>query len=128
MKKLKKRNVTLIEMMIVMFLIALISGVVAINMGGSLDEGKAFKASADIKNIENILTLRVANDEEAWNNLRSEWQNYVLQSPIAQNPKSLLKDPWGNPYEIETEEDTGTIIISSKKLDQYKKTSKTLFK
>lgn len=125
MKKLKKRNVTLIEMMIVMFLIALISGVVAINMGGSLDEGKAFKATADIKNIENILSLRIANDQEAWDNLESEWQNYVLQSPIAQNPRSLLKDPWGTTYEVSKVDEA--IVVTSRKLTEYKKTTKTLF-
>jgi len=125
MKKIKKRNVTLIEMMIVMFLIALISGVVAYNYRGTLDEGKAFKTAADIKNIENILTLRVASDDSAMENIGSDWKMYVMQSPMVQNAKSMLKDGWGNDYEVTIE--NGEVIVFSRKFNEYKKTTKTLF-
>ncbi len=46
MYRAAKRCVTLIEMMIVMFLISLITGVIAYYYRGSLDEGKAFKTKA----------------------------------------------------------------------------------
>ena len=48
--------------MIVMFLIALITGVIAYNYRGSLDEGKAFKTKAAIEKLETILNLRVSED------------------------------------------------------------------
>ena len=49
--KIKRHFVTLIEMMIVMFLIMLITGVIAYNYRGSLDEGKAFKTRAGIEKV-----------------------------------------------------------------------------
>lgn len=126
MKKTKKRNVTLIEMMIVMFLIALISGVVAYNYRGTLDEGKAFKTAADIQNLENILNLRAANDEDALESMPSEWKRYVQQSPLVQNAKSIMKDGWGNDYQVRV--DGGEVIVESPKFTEYKRTTKTLFK
>ena len=57
MKCMKKRYITLVEMMIVMFLIAMITGVIAYNYTGSLEEGKAFKTKAGIQKIETILAL-----------------------------------------------------------------------
>jgi len=127
MKKIRKRNVTLIEMMIVMFLIALISGVVAYNYRGTLDEGKAFKTKADIQSLENILNLRAAGDDEAMENIETRWKEYVRQSPLVQNAESILKDGWGNEYHVNVD-NNGEIKVHSPKLDQYKKTTKTLFK
>lgn len=126
-KKLRKKSyVTLIEMMIVMFLIALISGVVAYNYRGTLDEGKAFKTAADIQNIENILNLRVASDDEALGNVESDWKQYLRQSPLVQNANSLMKDGWGNDYQVNVVE--GEVKVTSSKLEQYRKTNKTMFK
>lgn len=126
MKKTKKRNVTLIEMMIVMFLIALISGVVAYNYRGTLDEGKAFKTAADIQNLENILNLRAANDDDALESMPSDWKRYVEQSPLVQNAKSIMKDGWGNDYEVAVND--GEVKVISRKFNEYKRTTKTLFK
>ena len=66
MKKIKRRYITLIEIMIVMFLIALITGVVAYNYRGSLDEGKAFKTRAAIDKLETILNLKVSENRVKW--------------------------------------------------------------
>lgn len=126
MKKIQKRHVTLIEMMIVMFLIALIAGAVAINMGGALDEGNAFKTVANIKNIENILGLRIAGDDDALANLESDWKKYILESPLSQNPKSLFKDGWGNEFTVQVTDND--FIVYSKKFEDYKRTTKTSFK
>lgn len=126
MKKVKKRNVTLIEMMIVMFLIALISGVVAYNYRGTLDEGKAFKTRADIQNIENILNLRLAGDDDALDNIRSDWKMYLKQSPLVQNAEALTKDGWGYEYKVDVE--NGEIRVTSDKLTQYDRTTKSSFK
>lgn len=125
-RKVKKRNVTLIEMMIVMFLIALISGVVAYNYRGTLDEGKAFKTSADIQNIENILNIKVAGDDEALQNIESDWKQYLRQSPLVQNANTLMKDGWGNDYQVHLVD--GEVKVTSPKLEQYRKTNKTMFK
>ena len=116
-KKAKKRFVTLIEIMIVMFLIALITGVVAYNYRGALDEGKAFKTRAGIEKLQTILSLVLADHPEA--DLGSQWKEYVAESPLVQNPASLVKDGWGEEYRVEFDQHSGGLIIQSKKYDDY---------
>jgi len=123
---IKKRAVTLIEMMIVMFLIALITGVVAYNYRGSLDEGKAFKSKAGIEKLETILNLAAADDSSVMDSLSgTQWQKYVLASPLVQNPKSLIKDGWGDDYKVEVR--NNMIVVYSDKYNDYKKSHKSMF-
>src|ERR1700722_4922810 len=104
MKNLKKRMITLIEIMIVMFLIALITGVLAYNYRGSLDEGKAFKTKAAIEKLETILNLAVSEHPEEVNSITSDWQNVVRNSPLVANVNALLVDGWGSPYQVSVDE------------------------
>jgi type II secretory pathway pseudopilin PulG len=116
----KKRNITLIEIMIVMFLIALITGVVAYNYSGSLDEGKAFKTAAAIEKLETILSLAQSD------NVEGQWKELVRQSPLVQNVNALIKDGWGNEYQVEVNDD-GKIIVTSEKYDDYRRRKSTNF-
>lgn len=124
----KKRAITLLEIMIVIFLIGLIGGVVGYNMKGSLDEGKAFKSKEGAAKIENILNLQIAGG----------WDPAVLQDPqgvakclrdsgMVKDVDQILKDGWGNPYTI-TVDDHGDVSVESQKLKDYeakKKSAKT---
>lgn len=121
----KRRHITLIEIMIVMFLIALIAGVITYNTVGSLDEGRAFKTKTGIEKLETILSLKVAENPEALNDMETKWQEYVTASPLVQNPKALIKDGWGQDYKVTVE--GSQIKISSEKYETYKKTHPTLF-
>lgn len=112
----KRRNVTLIEMMIVMFLIALITGVVAYNYTGSLDKGKAFKTEQAMNRVENVLNLKMAEDPGF---VISDWKNAVTNSPLIQNPSSFLVDGWGQEFKVNA--DNGIISITSDKYEEYKK-------
>lgn len=123
-KILKKRFVTLIEMMIVMFLIALITGVIAYNYSGSLDEGKAFKTKAGIEKLETILNLEAAKDPSLLENI-SQWQDYIRSSPLVQNVNALTKDGWGYDYRVDVED--GVIKVSSDKYSEYIKSHHTMF-
>lgn len=115
---LRKRFVTLIEMMIVMFLIALITGVVAYNYRGALDEGKAFKTKAGIERLRNVLEMMAAEDSNL--NLSGDgWKDAVRNSPIVQDPNSLLTDGWGYEYSVTRDPDTHNIIITSQKYEAY---------
>jgi len=114
MKNKKKRSVTLIEMMIVMFLIAMIIGVVAYNYSGSLDEGRAFKTKAAIDKIETILHLA---DAEGGNDVVSKWETYVNSSPLVQKGSDLTKDGWGEKFQVDKSEDQ--IVVSSSRLNKY---------
>ncbi|MBS4167627.1 general secretion pathway protein GspG [Parachlamydia sp. AcF125] len=117
-----KRHVTLIEMMIVMFLIALITGVVAYNYRGALDEGKVFKTKAGIERLETVLNLQVSENPRLLDNIETNWQGIVAKSPLVQNPAALTRDGWGEEYKVNVE--NGVIKVRSEKLDQYHKTSK----
>ena len=59
--KIKKRFITLIEIMIVILLIGLIGGALAFNMRGSIDEGKAFKSEQNISRLHDVLMMEYAN-------------------------------------------------------------------
>ncbi len=114
--KSTRRFVTLIEMVIVMFLIAMIIGVVAYNYQGSLDEGKAFKTKASMDKIQTILILHLSEKPDA--NIESEWKEILKKSPLVPNAKQLSKDGWGEDFEVRVQDDR--ILISSKKFNAYR--------
>lgn len=120
----KKQPITLIEIMIVMFLIALITGVIAYNYRGSLEEGKAFKTKAGIERLQTILNLRVAEDPALLDDIDHNWQKIVRFSPLVHNPESLIKDGWGEEYKVSVED--GMIKVDSPRLDRYRETHDTL--
>lgn len=112
MYKKQRREVTLIEMMIVMFLIAMIIGVVAYNYQGSLEEGRAFKTKASKEKLETI--LMVADDPA---NIESGWREMVRNSPLVQNPDDIIKDGWGDEFQVHYRENK--IVVSSTKYKKY---------
>lgn len=114
-KSFRRRFVTLIEMMIVMFLIALITGVVAYNYRGSLDEGKAFKTKAGMEKLETILSLAYADDPDAKG---GDWQEIIKKSPLVKNPNDLIYDGWGQIYNVSMDEG-GKITVTSSRYDAY---------
>ena len=123
---IQRRFITLIEIMIVMFLIALITGVIAYNYRGSLDEGKAFKTKTGIEKVETILNIEAAKNPELTNQIQSKWRELIITSPLVHDPKSLLKDGWGEEYQ-ESVNENGAIRVESRKFDEYKRTHQSLF-
>jgi len=124
-RKFKKRFITLIEMMIVMFLIAMITGVIAYNYTGSLEEGKAFKTKNGIEKIKTIVDLHLATnpDDEV-----KDLESIIVKSPLVKNSKELLKDGWGKEYTIQPNEDGSFNIISTKYNEYLSKSQGSLFK
>ena len=125
---IQRRFVTLIEMMIVMFLIALITGVIAYNYRGSLDEGKAFKTKAGIEKLETILNLEIAKHPQSASQVTNDWQAFVRASPIVHDPNALIKDGWGEDYQVSINPETGGVHVSSSKYEEYQKTHNTSFR
>lgn len=121
MKKQKKRAITLIEMMVVILIIGLISGVLAYNFKGSLEEGKRFKTEHGIEQIKNILMLEVAQGQDL-DYVKNNWSQIIDESPLAGKPKELKKDGWNEPYEIEIKDND--IIVISKKYEHWKNNKK----
>lgn len=121
----KKRFITLVEMMIVMFLIAMITGVIAYNYTGSLEEGKAFKTKAGIDKIKTVLAL-AASDSDI-ESVKDKWQVYLNDSPLVKNPEELAKDGWGVVYQVTTEDINGEkeLVIKSEKYEKYSQNKKS---
>jgi general secretion pathway protein G len=125
MKKncLKRRLITLVEMMIVMFLIAMITGVIAYNYTGSLEEGKAFKTKAGIDKIQTILDLHLATHPEERDSIDTNWRGIVGNSQLVKNANELIKDGWGIEYTV-SKDQNNDIEIKSEKYLQYQAAKK----
>ncbi|MEX1013123.1 MAG: type II secretion system protein [Waddliaceae bacterium] len=117
MYTLQKRFITLIEIVIVMFLIALITGVVAYNYSGTLEKGKEFKTKAGIEKLEAILNLAIAEDPELIENISANWTNIVNGSVLVQNPSALETDGWGKRFVVT--EENGRIKVTSESIERY---------
>lgn len=115
---LKRRFITLVEMMIVMFLIAMITGVIAYNYTGSLEEGKAFKTKTGIEKIHTVLDLHLATHPEERDHIESNWIDIVKDSQLVKNANELIKDGWGVEYQVGKKDD-GEIEIKSDKYTAY---------
>jgi len=122
--KIKRRFLTLIEMMIVMFIIALITGVLAYRYTGSLDESRAFKTKVAIERLSTILNLRAADHPEFLSNV-GDWENVVESSPLVSNPKDLINDGWGQKFDVFV--DDNVIYVQSQKYDDYVNSHQTMF-
>jgi len=128
-QKKKRRSVTLVEMIIVMILIATITGALAYNYRGTLEKGKAFKTEQTIKKIETILIIHFTEHPEDRAKLSDESsiRQIIRRSPIAPNLKSgedPLLDGWGNKMSISEETDADedfSIKVTSSALDKYKR-------
>ena len=120
----KKRALTLLEVMIVILLIALITGVIGYNMKGALDKGRAFKTERAQEQLRDLLLyramdLRIPLEELLKRNLKTE----LDQTGLTKNSTELLKDGWGEDFEIKLSRDRKDVtIISQRKIDYDKKT------
>ncbi len=115
MTKKRKQYITLIEMMIVMFLIAMITGVIAYNYRGSLEEGKAFKTKAAKEKLETILSLY---DAEHPDFTVSDWEQVIKNSPLVHDQKALIYDGWGRRFDV-TRDEQYNIIVASSNLEEH---------
>ncbi|MGM0440220.1 MAG: type II secretion system protein [Chlamydiota bacterium] len=128
----RKKNITLIEIIIVMFFITIITGVVAYNVKGALDEGKAFRTVESMKQLRNILELELASDDDSQQKISNgDWKIIVKEHPLVKNPKNIIKDGWGQEFSVEvvsTSDGEDKIKVSSARLNAYQAKHSTLFK
>lgn len=124
MKRRKKYAMTLLEIMIVIFLIGLISSVVGYNMKGSLDKGRAFKSKEGAKQIRDLLRLEIANGRPVAE-VCSNAETLLNVSGMVKNASKMMKDGWGLPYEITPlgEDDIKVASPGLIKFEEKKKTS-----
>lgn len=118
-RTLARRAITLIEVMIVMFLIALIAGVVAYNYRGSLEAGKAFTTEQNIAKLRNLLDLEAAKTNADPRSVTMNWQGLLQRSPLVKNADALMKDGWGQTFTVDYNDQKKDYQITSERYDTY---------
>jgi len=120
-KKISKYSFSLLEIMIVIFLIGLIGGTIGYNMKGSLDKGREFKTKESIRQISDILLLEVAEGEEIENVVENP-EKYLEKSGLVKNPEKLLKDGWGGRIDVKIK--GNELVVSSDNLKKFESKKK----
>ena len=111
--KIRKQAITLLEIMIVIFIIGIIGSVIGYNMKGSMDEGRAYRSEHGSKQVHDLLTLKIAegyNIEE----VLGDAPTFLKQTGFVSNPTKLLKDGWNQNYEIRRINEDEFIVYSPK--------------
>ncbi len=111
-KKRKKRSLTLLEMMVVIFLIGLIGSVVGVNMKKSMDKAKEFRTQNAKRQIEEIIGLEIAKGDKTPEEILSNPEYYIRQSGLVRDAKKTLADGWGKPFIIADDEDKGEVVVT----------------
>lgn len=104
---------TLIEIMIVILLIGLVSGVLIYNFQGSLDQGKQFKSEQGARQVKSILVLEMARGKSA-EDVVHDWKTIVMNSSLANKPQELIKDGYGKEYSVSLDEKGDILVLASK--------------
>lgn len=121
MRSLQKRAITLIEIIIVIFLISLIAGVIGYNLTKTLEKGKASATELGMKRLHDVLEISIAENPTLLNNFESGWEAIVEKSPLVDSPSALIHDGWGTKYQVTVE--NGVITIRSENLERYNQKS-----
>ena len=91
---------SLLEIMIVVAIIAILMGVVGVNLFNSLEKGKATAARMQIKSFETALMQ--------YNNGNPPSTDEGLQALVTDGLiKKVPKDPWGNDYQYRSPGESG---------------------
>lgn len=115
---MKKRALTLLEIMIVIFLITLITGAIGYNMKGSLDQGRAFRTEQAKEQLEDMLLLCLADhDADA---ILKDPKRHLQNLGLAKDPAKLLQDGWKEPFKITLAPGKSSFLVKSEAFDRYK--------
>lgn len=94
-------------MIIVMILIATITGALALNYQKSLDRGRLFATQQRVERLRAILTLYFSmHPDEA--GINTNYTTIINDSGLGPpNPDQLLRDDWGQGFEIKVDGNNG---------------------
>ena len=114
--KRKKRPMTLLETMVVIFIIGIVGSVIGYNMRGSLSKGKEFKTARSAEKLREILILEcdLRNIDPAAKTWSSTVVRNVLRdSGLVKDIDALMKDGWGEKFKVEYSTDRQEFDVSS---------------
>jgi general secretion pathway protein G len=117
MKK-RKRALTLLEIMIVIALITLITGVIGYNMRGTLNRGRAFRTEQAKEQLRDMLLLSLAEGHTPAQ-IQDQTAFCLRQLGLAKNVNQLLEDGWGQKFSITYLDAEGDFLIQSAAYDHY---------
>jgi len=120
----RKSPITLLEIMIVIFIIGIIGGVIGYNMKGSLDEGRSFKSEQGSKQVYDLLTLKMA-DGTSLEDILEDPKKALKENGFVNNTKKLLQDGWSNEFELR-EVGIDNFCVYSAKWHEFLKKKKNL--
>jgi len=120
----KKYAMSLLEVMVVIFIIGIIGSVVGYNMRGSLDHGKAFKTKESARKLYEIVVFESLSNNsippDTPNPIPKDMVRDVLsKSDLVRRPKDLIKDGWGEPFVFYIDDKTKELRCSSEKYELY---------
>jgi len=117
---MKKRTLTLLEIMIVIFLITLITGAIGYNMRGTLDRGRVFRTEQAKEQLRDLLLICLAENPDA-EAIAKKPAYYLKKTNLAKDPDNLIKDGWKKEFSIKATKDKSDFEIRSEALESYKK-------
>ncbi len=118
MKKPQKKAMTLLEVMIVIFIIGIIGSVIGYNMRGSLDEGKAFKTKEAVSKVYEISQLTWSDTQQISDD-PEKIKSMLMDSGLVRKVDALMKDGWNQPFIFSLSEEGNELRIISKKYEEY---------
>lgn len=118
--KRKKRALTLLEIMIVIFLITLITGAIGYNMKGTLDRGRAFRTEQASEQLHDLLLICLEEGVKG-EELANAPSSFLKKYNLAKNSDKLVLDGWGEKFIIKFNKNQNDFKITSNNLDNYKK-------
>jgi general secretion pathway protein G len=118
-KKSTKRALTLLEIMIVIFLITLITGTIGYNMKGTLDRGRAFRTEQAKEQLHDLLLICVEEREKP-EDVAKYPARFIQKYNLAKSSEKIVKDGWGADFQIRHNPTTHDFEIDSPAYQRYK--------
>lgn len=91
---------TILEILIVIFIIGIVGSVVGYNMKGTMEQGKAFKTKEGISRLYELFHYEMATHDKTGKDIAETWEAVVKNSGFVKNPKKFVIDGWGQKYEV----------------------------
>ncbi len=116
--KKRKKPFTLLEIMIVICIIGMITGVIGFNMKGTLNKSRAYKTETVMRRVKDLLDLEIAmaNDNKIVEG--DKWKTIIQNSGLFKDPAEFCRDGWGGDLRVAVGEGDN-VIISSVRYDEY---------
>ncbi len=112
LKKKKKRSMTLLEIMVVIFIIGIIGSVIGYNMKGSMKKGKQFKTDYAAAKIAEVLTMECELNGLNPHAVAKDFENVLKESGMVKDVGKLIVDGYGEKYKVSYVKDTFKVTSS----------------